>query len=57
MTINCLDDGTLDNFTLTNNGYATWMTGNIHTNNGAVFNNLGTFDDQVDGTFGRGGQL
>ncbi len=44
--------GILDSFTITNNGAATWTSGNVILTNGTAFNNAGTFDDQTDGTFG-----
>jgi hypothetical protein len=46
---------TLDGRTLNNYGAATWVSGNITANNGAVFNNYGTFDAQSDADFQYGG--
>ena len=38
-----------------NNGTATWTGNSLSFSNGAVFNNNGTFDDQIDNSFNDGG--
>jgi hypothetical protein len=52
-----LSGGNLYDRTLINAGDAAWIDGTVSFHGTASFTNIGTFDDQIDGTFGSDGSF